>query len=359
MDATTITALLWGLAAPGPAAAPAERIAFTPEPGTAIRYAWTAEHDLRSESITMAIGAQRATAPVEIDIDTRARLDCVDEVRAVEDGRPVEFRRRYETATRRGEMSFPENPKEPSRLIERNARIEDASVVFTWVADEDGYGRYFDAREGHESDLPLLAADVGLLGFLPEGEVEPGASWDVPAAALQDAFGFGGRMQFRDPGDVDEMFLRTLKAGVGDELVEVFEKEPEGGARVTFEGIREEAGTRLAVLHFETDLELSLDKTEFARKNQMRRERIDRVEHLGAELDVRLVGEGELLWDLDAGHARSFDYRGDETISIGLRFRLPSDPDEFEREQVMALRGALHLELGTEKAEVIPAPGPK
>lgn len=113
-------------------------------------------------------------APVEgsrvrrtIEVDHRV-LRTLDEYRKVGAGRPLLLRRTFEEA--------------PSPFA-------GTSVVFTWVPEERGYGKYYDAREASESALRDLTEDLDLRALLPASPVAVGDTWTVSATGLKDVLG--------------------------------------------------------------------------------------------------------------------------------------------------------------------------
>jgi hypothetical protein len=243
------------------------------------------------------------------------------------------------------------------RLIERQCPIAGTSVVFTWVEEEQGYGRYFDAKEGRESQLPGLAEDLDLRALLPDGEVEPGSRWSVDLYALRDILGPGGNFHFRDPENPDPMLLRTLKAGVGMSLYGYLTESATGGATVEFLGVEERAGVRVAVLKLDAEVQTLRDRTQFARENASKEERVAGVEQLGVHISLGLRGTGEVLWNLAEGRVERFEFSAEEEVGMQIRFQVPGD--DFEREQNMTLAGEFRLALEVEPTDPPPVPGPQ
>ncbi len=92
-------------------------------------------------------------------------LRTLDEYRKVGAGRPLVLRRTFE---------------------ETAGPLARTSVVYTWVPEENAYGKYYDAFESSESALRDLAEDLDLRALLPAHAVALGESWSVPALDLRD-----------------------------------------------------------------------------------------------------------------------------------------------------------------------------
>lgn len=339
-------------------AAAAESIRFAPAEGSTVRKVWTTTHDLRSEAIVTAVGERQITGATQVLLVGTEQLEVIDEYRRVAGGRPLELRRSYLTIEHGATMAPAGDLRATPRAIVRRGPIEGTSVVFTWVDEEQGYGRYFDALEGREPQLPGLAEDLDLRVLLPQGDVEPGSRWNVDLFALRDVLGPGGNLHFREPDAADPMLLRTINAGVGSSLFGYLSDSVTGGAAtVDFVGVEERDGVRVAVLKLDVEFRALRDRTQFARQNASKEERVAGVEQLGVQIGLELRGTGEVLWNLDENRAEGLSFTAQQAVAMQIRFQVPGE--DVEREQEMRLTGEFRLALDVEPTEAPPVPGPK
>lgn len=349
-----ITLLALGLAPPEKTQ---EKISLTfavPD-GTVLRKEWSTEHTLVMTGLTR--GTADVTArrtDLSVALSTRQRVALVDEYRRVSGGRPLELRRTYESAELSASQTYRvEEPPPPIEVTLKSA-FSGHSVVFTWVEEEQGYGRYYDARELKEVWLPDLAEDTDLRCLLPAGPVTVGEGWSVPAAALGDLLAHGGDLHMEAgevQGQAARMLVRTLGVGVGGALQQAFGGQSTGEARVRLEAVLDDDGpvARLAVEL--DDLRYLADISEYADEHSMRVEVEGGLERTSGRLALDLSGKGTLLWDLAAQRARSFELTADERVS--LRVVLQADEQTGAYEDAMVLSGILRL-----RVQVAPCPPP-
>jgi hypothetical protein len=125
--------------------------------------------------------------------------------------------------------------------------------------------------------------------LLPKGKVAEGESWDVDVKSFDAVVDPGGDLKLTDENKDDE-----ADEAVGKEI----RKHLTGKAHATWKGVREEDGKKLGAIAISADLSSEGDadtKGPIAGKT-----------HFRLELEL----EGELLWDLAAGHFHAFQSTG-------------------------------------------------
>ena len=267
-------------------------IRFEAAEGLVLSKTFTTSLELDSGELSSTMNGQEIPPQflpdVAVHIELEAQLVVRDEYLAVAEGRPTHLRREYETVSGHGmwESEVPPAPTE-SADWEVSCELEGETVEFRWNEKREEYTReQLDAVKPSEL-LEALDAELDLLAFLPEDEVEVGDRWEVELAAVTALLHPGGELGLtEDPDEEDASFEDvSLEGELKAHLVE----------------IREEDGKHLAVITLEGEYVEE-------QKRPTNLEHIPVVDGTAHEHRTsRLALEGELLWDLDAGHATSLE----------------------------------------------------
>lgn len=343
------------LAAPGPLGQDTVEISFAPIAGRAVSKTVSTRHTLRADGFRRQIGDESTVMPLALKLDSEQYLTVVDEYRTAANGRPTELRRTYRDGGMRAELQPQVDPPAPPSKVELQSEIRDASVVFTWVPDEEQYGRYYDAAELPERWLPDLHFDLDALALLPEGSVSVGSSWTVGVGGLESLLvAYGDQHLAEAPRGSDRMLLRTLGTGAGANLHRAFGGESSGGMKLTLKSVDGD----LARIGIEVGrVNLVRDLTDYTRSAVLRREQESGVATEGGRLALELQGRGELVWDRAAGRMVSLELSLQENVTMGVRQNLP-DGETVEVWDEIRLTGILTHRVKCAPAEPVPVPGP-
>jgi len=224
---------------------------FAPVEGSQVR---------RTITIDQALAAKGANPR-----STHHVLQTLDLYRKVGDGRPLLLQRRFE------QIDWG-----PSRV----PPLKGTSVVYTWVPEEAGYGKYYDALESSEAALRDLAEDLDLRALLPTGAVATGEAWSVPAAKLRDVLAPLGDLALNHEA------VREFTGNLG---------EPRGECRLQLASVSELNGRSLATVELALKLENKVRASE--------------------PPTWSFEGRGTLVWDLGARRAASFALQGHQTLN--------------------------------------------
>ena len=66
------------------------------------------------------------------------------------------------------------------------------------------------------------------------------------------------------------------------------------------------------------------------------------------DVEFEIAGEGEMLWDVEAGHAHSFDFSGPSSAHLDIGMGLEMQGQKMQIEQGMSFTGTMTLKLGIE-----------
>lgn len=310
------------------------RLSFDPVADQTLTKTFEQEHTMTLEDVVVTIMGQELEldgAPESV-IESSERIVLVDTYGAVEDGRVARLSRTFETlerertTTNEGEDEF----------FEESSELEGVVVAFRW---EDGeyvaaFGEDFEDED--EDLLEGLWFDADLSGFLPEGEVEEGDTWEPDYQVWR---------QLNEPGG-DLTFLDEDGESTRDELDEELEDNLEGTVECEFTGIREEDEGRVAVIEVtvETEAEGSVveDLTDEAQADGAEVSSVTNTRTVTIETET----EGELLWLIEEGRFLSFQGTGEAEITMLIELEMvPNDGETFLQSQELTFAGELEVEV--------------
>ena len=183
--------LLVPLAGPVTARAAGEALAHRPEPGQRLTKTYVQRLELELEKQTYVVlldGVEQSATPLPGEIRMRElELETFkDLVLAVEGGRVTELRRTYAKIVRESFRAFTGAEGEPQEMRElAGSDLERAVVAFRWDPAVEGYAASFAEGERAAELLAGLLPTTDLEGFLPQGEVVEGDSWEPAVIARE------------------------------------------------------------------------------------------------------------------------------------------------------------------------------
>lgn len=302
--------LLLPLVLPVSSAPVREELALRPAKGVVRGYSFAQDVELDLQDVTgsMSQGGNEMEMPPfdgSVTIEQRERIAFKDEVVELEDGRVTKLRRTYDDLTR--EQSTSADGEETD--VDGRSLLEGEVVVFTWDADDEEYDVTFE-EDGDEDLLEDLRIEVDLRAFLPGRAVAEGDQWTVPAKAMVALMSPGGDVHIlmgeREEEDEDEK-----------ELGRQIEENLEGEVTCRLTGLREEDGARLAVIAVTAKV-----SSEGSVDGEFDTDQASGEYTQGRELVVDV--EGELVWNVTAGHAVSIELEGDLTFVLVQDVELPA-----------------------------------
>jgi hypothetical protein len=135
---------------------------------------------------------------------------------------------------------------------------------------------------------------------------------------------------------------------IADWLSELLEGEATG----TFKGTREVDGDELAVIALNVKIDSARDMTDLVKEMMEKMEMPPEAQNMEfdhMDIEYSLEGEGELLWDVKAGRARSFELSGPTrmTMDMGMSIEVPGQGG-MEFEQNLEMSGTTTITVGFE-----------
>lgn len=309
---------------------PGETISFHVAPQAKLTKSFTTQMKLASKRIAIEVDGEDQTdelSGMRLSTEDTAEIEVVDEYASVADGRPTKFTRRYEKLAGKNSQSLTfqagdeEADDAEDESSERTSGLEGKHVLFTWDADESEYTRAWGGDdEGDDELYEHASGDMDCLALLPSKAVAEGDAWDVDAQTMNSILAPGGDLKLRAEGADDEDEELEFERALEENLT--------GKVRATFKGVREEGGVRVAIITFTADLEAKAD--------------------LDADGDEQAVVttmklEGELTWDLKAGHFHALKLGGALGAVYTSKAVVDGDDGEAHVDTTIEFEGELTL----------------
>lgn len=298
-----------------PALSRSDEFGFAVAEKTRVRKTFEMDLKLESDAVTGKVGDQEIPEGMlegfEMSMNRTETTVVADEYLRVEGGRPLELVRRFEELERRDREHQAKPGSEPEDKDETTlSDLAGHSVRFAWDEESEAYSKTWVGDEGDKALLEDLREDMDLRDFLPATPVAVDDTWELEGKTVLEAMPPGGDLGFPDKDGDDDDFD--------------FEDAFEGRATATYEGTREQDGQRFAVIT--VALEGKAEKT---------REKDGGDQSFTVALDL----DYELLWDLDAGRARSIEMTGDIEAVIIVSQKIEANGQQLPLEIKVDLSG--------------------
>lgn len=321
--------------------APATKVAFTVSEGTALKKVFTSRLELELDEMRVLRDGQEPDALPELEMSVTTDLEVIvrDEYLALRDGSPRKLRRTFDSIDVNTLMAMEVNLQGQTHNqespVQAGSKLEGETIEFAWNEETSEYDVSFAEEEGDKELLVDLFEDMDLRAFLPGREVEVGDEWDVDPREIATVMAPGGDLKL-----VPEELSYDMSGMSGQmgELSDWFDDNLQGKITCRLTDVRAEGERQVAVIAIELKLENDVDLTEMAQ------EELDRVElppgsgeieveHM--QIDLRIEGEGVLLWDLKAGHFYALDVASDfeMKMDIGVSLELPGFGDVMHNQE--------------------------
>jgi hypothetical protein len=264
---------------------------------------------------------------MEMSMKHHQKLVVADTYVEVGDGRPQRLERAYETISSNTVSSGSTPMGDQESDLDFESELEGHRVVFT---QEGGYQIAFaEGDKGDEKLLDGLEEDIDLRGFLAPGEMDEGDTWKITGEAVKNLLVPGGDLKLR-PAEGNETMpgMETMNFSPSDMLSEL-----EGTFEATFAGTRSEDGVKVAVIRLALDGTSANDLTERmqAMMEAVPDERARAVKISSFDGEWEYEAEGELLWNLEAGHVQGLTLSGELRMIMDITMELGENEMELSQ----------------------------
>lgn len=312
--------LVWPLAFVATTLRPAPELHFTPKQGASIERTLEMKGTRELKSLVGKIGEEsHAAEGANMHIDLGWKYVVVDEFTQCDGDHITALTRTFETLekTRSETMNDP-GGAEKKRSADEECDLVGKAVAFTWNAEEKSYDVKFNGEEKGDKDLlAQLELDMDYRAFLPEAGAEVGAQWELDFADLKSAL-------LRPGGDLPfhgEKPARAIELRLRDDVWNA----NKGTVALELGAVVEEDGLQLQKILFKGTN--TVDASTAGEADEPGPSKI----HVSDEQAF----EGELVWDVRAGHAHKIEWttKGEMKLTVSLPKQGP-DGDEVILDQV-------------------------
>lgn len=290
------------------------------------------------DEMTLAMDGEELPPEVlgtfEVHIEHSERYRITDAFEAVAGGRPTRLLRSFDELSGEERSRTTSDEGEQSDDSEYASELEGKRVLFVWDDEAEEYDVSW--APGSEGDSDLLAGlreDLDLRGFLPDGPVSEGESWEVDVQAFHAVLEPGGDLALVDAENGAER---------GGEEDEALRENLSGVVRATFAGVIEEDGRRLA------RIALAIEARTFV-EEPLTSEDLPEGGSGTSRSDLEFRLEGELAWDLGHGHAQALELAGEYEVKSAFDLDGEYEGESFEQRQTMVFGGDIRFALRVER----------
>lgn len=315
-------------------------LVFVPEAGSTLTTTFerVLELELQDTELTLSLDGEEqedTEAPdIELAIRETESIAFTDEFEKVSGGRVIRLSRSFDKlGTLSAEILTDVDGQDYETETPGKSELEATSVAFVWDEEAEEYSvRFADDDEDLDSALlEGLEASADLSWFLPEAEVEEGDQWEIDVTAFSKMASPSGDLKIVREGEEDseddfrEQFAEHLEGGLGGELQE----------------LRSVEGRELAVIRVTGELETYVEE-EHATDGEGGEG--TSTERFKFTFEV----EGELLWDVEAKHARSFQLSGEVKMTMESHEAYSGDGHSLDFTSTQVFGGTVKYDIRVE-----------
>ena len=333
---------------------PVAKLRFAPAAGTKLTRTFENKTEFSLDNLSLKVNGQDSMKPeVEMTMTQNQKLVINDEFVKVQEGAPKLLRRKFDDLG--SEMSLEAKVEIMGQSQDQNksgkgtSDLTGKTVVFTWDDDSKAFKTAFDPAEEKAELLKGLREDMDLRVLLPKDEVKVGDEWDVDVSGLASVIAPGGELKIKpqEKAEAEPMGMGDMggMGGVSDWLGDALS----GKAKAKFTGMRDVGGHSYAVISLDVKAKGSKDLTELVKAEVAKASKEGmQMETESVDVDFEIAGQGELLWDVDGGHAHSFDFSGPSSARLDIGMKIEVQGQKMQIEQGMELSGTMTLKFAIE-----------
>lgn len=333
---------------------PGEKIRFAPAEGSSATKTFETKTELTLDHMSISMNGNDMPGMPEMDmtITSTQSVAISDEYVSMADGQPKKLKRHFDTMDNNSAVAMKVEMMGQSQDNNHNAKavskLNGKTVVFAWDAEAKDYKKSFDPAEDDAEVLTGLKEDMDLRVLLPDHEVKVGDEWAVDVKSLVHILAPGGDLAFRpEDKEVGEMAMNMMGGAGMSNMSDFLSDLLEGEAKATLADVREDGGKKVAAIKFTVKISSSKDMTELvheAMKNAKLPEGVEmEVDHV--DVDFKLEGEGELLWNLSTNTVRHFELSGPVHMNMDMAMSVDGQGQQMKLEQSMEMSGTTTMSV--------------
>lgn len=327
---------------------PGEKVRFAPAEGTSATKTFENKMELTLDHMAISMNGQEMPGMPEMDmtITHTQKVGVTDEFVSMGDGQPKKLKRHFDALSSDSAMSMKMEMMGQSNNQDQNSEMESEldgkTVVFTWDAEAKEFKKALDPAEDKADLLNGLEEDMDLRALLPTGEVKVGEEWSVDVKSLVSVLAPGGDLSFK-PKDKDKEGMgmgMSMNPGMGS-MHDYLSEMLEGEAKAKLSDLREEDGVKFAVIKFTVKIASQKDMTELV-KDAMKDQEMPggmEIEFDHMDIDFKMEGEGELVWNMKTNHMSSFELSGPVHMNMDMAMKVSGQGQNMSMEQALEMSG--------------------
>ena len=311
-----------------------DNVAFHPEDGSSLSKDYGIEFTFSIGDITAYADGQDLSEgiPADFELLGDTSITVTDEYVETVNGKPLQLIRTFDS------MEMYWEAMDESGDAEGFDELEGKSVKFVWNEEDETYEVSFHESEGDDELLEGLGVDMDLRALLPDGEVSEGDTWMVEARDLGSIIFFGTNFEdidmSLDEDDIGPLIeaellpqLETLMDGFSGECEYLGREDGDVsvgriGLTLSGEGTIDLVGLIEQIIDQQMpegmDIDASVDE---------------------ASIALSMEGEGELQWDLDAGHMLDYEMASEIEVLVDVYIAIDMAGESHELEASVEVLG--------------------
>ncbi len=290
---------------------------------------WDAHHRLEYSLFSIQRGDEEPDWATSLpSLETKEARTFQDWCQSVDSERPLRLRRRVQKGSLWGQLTFSMEGQRPLEVtMESPFTAPETTVQYTYVPEEQDYGRYYDRNAGGEHRLQDLRMDLDFAPWRPRGPV--GTEWSLPIDSMRSLLSPGGELHYATAERGKQVLTRSLRMGFGGSWEPLLHNAPlEPGGEPSLKGKidvlhEREADSPLGPeshLTFTFELQNAVDQSSLAYSARRRMEHLEGMQVQKALVGVVARGQGRLVWDAERGRLKGMKIDGQLTLSMDLEW---------------------------------------
>ena len=327
---------------------PGEKVRFAPAEGTSATKNFENKMELTLDHMAITMNGQEMPGMPEMDmtITHTQKVGVTDEFVAMGDGQPKKLKRHFDALSSESSMSMKMEmmgqSNDQDHSSEAESELDGKTVVFTWDGEAKEFKKAFDPAEDKADLLKGLMEDMDLRALLPENEVKVGDEWTIDVKSLVDVLAPGGDLSFKPKEKEGGGMGMGMGMGQGmDSMHDYLSDLLEGEAKAKLGDVREEDGAKLAVIKVTIKIASQKDMSDLV-KDAMKDQEMPQgmeIEFDHMDVDFKMEGEGELVWNMKTNQIASFELSGPVHMNMDMAMKISGQGQNMNMEQSLEMSG--------------------
>ena len=328
-----------------------DRLGFHPAEGLSLTKHFSSESTSSLESMDLVVDGNDIAGmlgDLVVAAESHSELIFTDTYLKLEDGGLRRLQRSFDELSSLTSISFGSQFGGESQDIDVESELDGKTVLFTWDPEQAGFVASMEESSAKDERLlKALECETDLRFLLPEGEVELGATWEVPLIAFKELVLPSGDLSWMPSGMPAAELDMEAFGELGEDLKrrgeELLRKALKGKAKCTYLGTELHEGKALGSIAIELSFDIEIDLIPIVEEFMG-----TVLEFLPMDMDLEftfdalnlgfgLEAEGLALWDPKAGHLVQIEMHSDADIFLELNLEAEAEGQAHSLEMSMEM----------------------